>query len=325
MFKGLVINSQKNKFRVKTSSNIFLCDVKGSLIKKNQNIKNFLVVGDEVIFEQIDNERGVIYEIEKRKSEFYRKGIGSDSKQKQIIASNVDQGIIIASIRNPTYKANLIDRYVVALKTGNIEPIVCFNKIDLDNYSKIQEDIENYLKKGIKVVVTSTFTKEGIDELKMLLKNKISVFSGVSGAGKSSLINAIIGENTAVTSEVSSYVDKGKHTTTSSTIYELENGGMIIDTPGMKEFGLFETEAKDNFIEDSFSDILEIAKNCRYRNCNHIKEPNCAIKEALENGEISERNVKSYLKLKNSEKSWNGIARPRNNGIIQKELDISDL
>lgn len=300
MLEGLVINSQKNKFRVKTEKEIFLCDVKGNLFEKNKDTKNFLVTGDYVLFEKVEDQKGLIFEIKPRKSTFYRKGVGSDKHKKQIVATNIDQAVIVFSVKNPSYKVNLIDRYLILLKKQNILPIICFNKLDLCKYEEIKKDVENYQQKGVTIVLTSSYTNSGLDELRSLLKDKISVFSGTSGVGKSSLINRVLGEKIAKVSEVSTFLDKGKHTTTTSNIYELDFGGMIIDTPGMKEVG-FVLEQKD--LDASFEDILELSKTCKFRDCQHLDEPDCAVRKALALEEISEKNFKSYMKLKQGTES----------------------
>lgn len=334
MLEGLVINSQKNKFNVKTSAGIFLCDVKGSLFESNKNNKNFIITGDKVVIEALEQGHGIIFEIKPRKSEFYRyenkpkkselhkKTIPFDLRERQMIAANVDQAIIVFSVKNPKYKTNLIDRYLILLKKQNIVPIICFNKADLCKYEEIKEDVDNYEKKGIKVIITSSYKKEGIDQLKELLKDKLSVFSGSSGVGKSTLINKILESKVAKTTEVSTFSDKGKHTTTSSNIYELSFGGMLIDTPGIKSFD-FHRNNKD--IDDSFNDIATISKKCKFKDCKHQNEPDCAVKLALTLGEISEKNYNSYIKLKSNKiverKKHQNIAILRRKNIKNQEIN----
>lgn len=307
MLEGIIINSQKNKFKVKTKEGIFLCDVKRNLVEENRINKNFIITGDYVGFEILENEHGLIHYVKPRTSEFFRyenktmksevhkKEFDFDPERRQMIAANIDQAIIVFSVKNPRYKTILIDRYMILLKQQNINPVICFNKVDLCDYEDISQDVENYQKKGIKVILTSTYTNEGIDELKELLKGKLSVFSGSSGVGKSSLINKLFDHTVAKTSDISSFLDKGKHTTTTSTIYDMDENSMVIDTPGMKGFDFYKNE-KD--IDESFADIVELASSCKFNNCQHKNEPDCAVREALEEGEISEKNYNSYIKLK---------------------------
>ncbi len=338
MLDGIIINSQKNKFRVKTSKGIFLCDVKGNLYEENRNNKNFLITGDYVQLEDLYDSHGMIHSVKPRVSEFFRyenktlksevhkKEFDFDPEKRQMIASNIDQAIIVFSVKNPRYKTILIDRYMILLKQQNIKPIICFNKIDLCDYEEIRLDVENYQNKGIKTILTSSFTNQGIDELKGFLKGKLSVFSGSSGVGKSSLINSLFGNVVAKTSEVSSFLDKGKHTTTTSNIYDLDFESMVIDTPGMKGFDFYKNE-KD--IDESFSDIVTLAKECRFNNCQHKNEPDCAVKLALENGEISKNNYNSYIKLKSKgfeeRKKAVMIAQLRKESVKKKEKKKDDL
>lgn len=292
--QGLIINAQKNLYTVKTDDKEILCSITGKIFKEKENQKSLVVVGDIVDFELIDDKTGLIKSIFPRKTKFSRQGVGMDSGKEQIIAANIEQIIIVCSVHNPRYKLNGIDRYVVAARAGGIEPIICFNKIDQINVSEIAEDIENYNKIGIKTICTSTYDNIGIEALKEILKDKISVFSGSSGVGKSSLVNSVFSNEIAKTSHTGLTHNKGRHTTTSSYLYDLPFGGMILDTPGMREFGLFEA---DEGIDNTFNDILEFAENCKFNNCTHTHEPHCAVKNALESGEISQQRYKSYTKL----------------------------
>lgn len=292
--QGLIINTQKNLYTVKYNDKQILCSITGKIFKQKENTKSLVVVGDIVDFEMIDSTNGIIKNINPRKTKFSRRGVGDDSRYEQIIAANIEQIIIVCSVHNPKYKLNGIDRYIVGAKSGGVEPIVCFNKIDMIDIHEIKEDIENYNKIGIKTICTSAYNNIGIDELKSILKDKISVFSGSSGVGKSSLTNSLFQDNIAKTSDISLMYGKGRHTTTSTYLYDLPFGGMILDTPGMREFALMESNES---VDESFSDIINLSENCKFKNCTHIHEPKCAVKEAVENNEISEQRYKSYIKL----------------------------
>jgi ribosome biogenesis GTPase len=293
MINGLVINTQKNIYFVKAGGEIYQCNLRGKLSKNREKVNSPVIVGDQVQIEPTGANRGLIYEILPRKSKFSRQGVGAPG-QEQLIAANIDQVIIVNSVKDPGYKLNGIDRYIVAAKAGNIEPVICFNKVDLIDYSLLHEDIEHYRKYGLKVVCTSTANQTGIAGLKEILTGKISVFSGSSGVGKSSLVNLLEEEEITAIASVGEINRKGRHTTTSAHLYDLPFGGMVLDTPGMREFGLYQA---DSGLQSAFSDIEEMSENCKFRNCSHTHEPGCNVKSALEKGEIEEQRYNSFIKL----------------------------
>ncbi|MDK2950454.1 MAG: ribosome biosis GTPase / thiamine phosphate phosphatase [Kosmotogales bacterium] len=295
---GLVTNVQKGLINVYIEEELkeIKCILRGKLFNQLQKTKSLVVVGDYVEFEKTQGNKGVIKEIKSRKTKLVRRGAGKKGKHmEQILASNIDQALLVFSVKDPSYKTNLIDRYIIAAKHGGIEPIIIFNKIDLVDKKLIEEDIKLYRENNYKVFITSTFTGEGIEEVKKILNNKISVFTGISGVGKSSLVNSILNDNLAKTGEISSSLYKGKHTTTSSSVYFIPQGGKIIDIPGLREFGIISDKHE---IEETFKDIFEISKRCKFRNCSHTKEPECAVKIAVEEGKISEKRYRNFIKLK---------------------------
>lgn len=295
--KGFVINKQKGIFKVKdsTNGNIVNCTLRGKLFKLLENKKSLVVVGDEVEYQQVYGGKGVITDIMPRKSKLSRKGAGKKGRhQEQIIAANIDYALLVFSVEDPPYKLNLIERYVVSAEAGNIEPIICFTKIDLKENDDYEKDVAYLQNRGYKVFKTSSITKEGIDVLKKKLGNRKTVLAGSSGVGKSTLVNLLLEEEIAKTNNVSNSHYKGKHTTTSSTVYELPFGGILIDVPGMREFGIINDSAG---IERTFADIVEIAQNCKFSDCSHTHEPGCAVKAAVDSGEIDERRYLNFLKL----------------------------
>lgn len=297
MLKGLVINTQKNIYNVKTEIGVLRCTLRGKLLKNRQDVTSFIVVGDEVIVEKLQNDIGIILEICERKTKFCREVTEGNKNLEHIIASNIEQVIIVCSVKNPIYHLRAIDRFIVSAISGGIKPIVCFNKIDLINQSDLESDINYFKKRGFDVILTSVLLKESISELKEVLKNKISVFSGSSGVGKSSLINSIKEENIAKTNEVGDSRKKGKHTTTSSLFYDLPFGGMVLDTPGLRGFRVVD---KEDEVKNSFQDIQDLSQMCKFNDCSHTVEPKCAVRDALDNGEIDEKIYKNYIRLMKS-------------------------
>lgn len=298
MIYGLVMNTQKGLYTVKTEEGIWRCRLRGKLFNSQQTTLSMVVAGDHVFVEHLHDDQGLIVEICERKTKISRKGVGSKERYlEQVIAANIDQAIMVSAAKNPPYRLNGIDRYIAAAEAGGIEPLICFNKVDLllpGEMENFQRDVEHYRRLGYHVFCTSTQTREGIEALLEMLKGKLSVFTGSSGVGKSSLINALDGEEQAKTGEVGSTTRKGRHTTTSAQIYELSSGAMIVDTPGMREFGLF--DAGDG-VREFFAEIEELAGRCKFNDCTHTHEPGCAVKRALENGELDEQRYESYLKL----------------------------
>lgn len=293
MLYGLVMNVQKGMYIVKTEQGELKCKLRGKLFNQQQKTATLIVVGDYVQVQHLHGDQGIIQEIQERKSKLSRK-IAGKQRLEQIIAANIDQAFLVCAVKNPGYSLNGIDRYIAAAKNGGIEPIICFNKIDLIDPETIQKDIEHYQKIGIQVICTSTMTGAGIEELRTLLIGKISLFTGSSGVGKSSLVNVLEGNEEVRTGAVGLTTCKGRHTTTSAQIYEITSGGLIVDTPGMREFGLF--DAKEG-VSELFSDIEDLAGQCKYRDCTHRHEPGCAVRAALDNGDLEEQRYISYLKL----------------------------
>jgi ribosome biogenesis GTPase len=274
------------------------CSVRGLLKKDKTQSKNLVTVGDFVRFEISSNQEGMIAEVEPRKSTLSRADNLSRRKE-QLIAANIDQVLIVACVVDPEIKPPLIDRYIIAARKGNMTPVIVVNKIDLLNQSEDETDIFNHIKEvyqgeGIAVFPTSTLTGEGLEALREAMKDKASVFSGQSGTGKSSLINAITGLNFLVRETVKR-TKKGSHTTSSAQLVPLEFGGWCIDTPGIKSFGIWDLEIEE--LRHYFSDIQQYAEGCKFPDCTHVHEQGCAIMAEAEKGNISPLRYNSYLSL----------------------------
>jgi len=286
----------------------FLCTLKGSLKHDTSRVKNLLAVGDFVRFEKNPGaEQGCIVKVEERRSILSRADNLSRSKE-QLIAVNVDQVLITASILFPPLKPFLIDRYIIAAQKGNMEPIILINKVDYlhaapkeidaatveQEIALYQEFLSIYQGLHFKVIPISVETGIGIEELKAAMHGKTSVFSGQSGVGKSSLIN-LVTSSSLTTGSVVQRTRKGSHTTTRAHLIPLAGGGFCIDTPGIKSFGLWDLQPAD--IASYFSEIHALSPQCKYPDCSHLNEPHCAVKAAVEEHTISSLRYASYCAL----------------------------
>lgn len=277
---------------------IYTCVLRGILKKEQSRQKNLVAVGDFVLFESSEGEVATISHIEERTSILSRQE-HLRRRQEQIIAANIDQVLITASIADPPLKPALIDRYIIATKKGNMLPVIVLNKIDLlhphsSEYLLFESFLNTYQCLNIPVIPLSIHTGEGIEALKKCMQGKASVFSGQSGVGKSSLINAITGLSLPV-GDVAKKTRKGSHTTTRAHLIPLPFGGWCIDTPGIRSFGVWDLKKED--LAAYFPEIQAIGRTCYYPNCTHAHEPGCAVEAALEKGEISPLRFDSYSKL----------------------------
>lgn len=287
--QGIIIGNISNTYKIKTESHEYEAYARGKF--KNEEITP--LVGDKVEIEITDEDKkiAVIEQILPRKNEIKRPKM-----------ANIDQIIFIISTKNPKPDLLMLDKQLAYVEKLKIEPIIIINKIDLqDTYKSIQE---LYTKIGYKVIVTSAKQDMGIDEVKQILENKISVFSGNSGVGKSSIINAIFGGNKTEEGEISHKNKKGKNTTTYTKLYELNSNTYIADTPGFSSFEISEIETTE--LEKYFREFVPEIANCEFVGCTHIKEQECGVKRAVQDGKISqeryERFCKIYEELKEREK-----------------------
>jgi len=297
MNKGLVIKTTGNRYRVKFNDEIIHCILRGKFKKTGFRSTNPIAVGDYVGFNFEDNKSyGIINKIFDRKNILIRKSTNL-SRKSHIIASNIDYAILLITITKPVTYPMFIDRFLVACEANNIEAILVFNKVDIYN----QDDLlqlnvykEIYRNINYKCIEISVKQNINIDKVKDLIKNKTIVISGNSGVGKSSLINLLEPGLKLKTSEISTSHEQGKHTTTFTEMHKIGKGN-IIDTPGIKGFGLNDIE-KEN-LSLYFPEMKELRAQCKFNNCTHTHEPDCAVKLAVENGTVSKLRYKNYLNI----------------------------
>jgi ribosome biogenesis GTPase len=301
---GRVLAITPEAIEVDSHGEIHFCTLRGLLKKERSEAKNLVTVGDIVWFQS----NGLIAHVEPRSSVLSRADNLSRRKE-QLIASNIDLLIITGSVVSPMLKPFLLDRYLIAARKGNLKPLIVINKIDLlDDPAQdpvireterhiLDELLQAYASTDIPVITVSTSTGQGLEALKEAMRDKASVFSGQSGVGKSSLINAITGMDLRVGGIVEK-TRKGSHTTTSARLLPLASGGWCVDTPGIKSFGVW--ELKEDEVVGYFSEIDALGKKCHFANCSHIHETGCAVLEALENEALSLLRYESYRMLMES-------------------------
>ena len=291
---GVVIKSTGSWYLVKSEGDDLLeCRLKGKFRIKGIKSTNPIVVGDKVKLETSDDSF-MIVKLYDRKNSIVRKSVNL-SKQTHIIASNIDQAILMATLINPITTTTFIDRFLVSANAFGVDVILLFNKTDLYNKQEIElqaELISVYENIGYKCISVSAI-KDDLEGVKSLMKGKINLISGHSGVGKSTLINKLQPDLNINTKEISNSYNQGQHTTTFSELHELDFGASIIDTPGIRGFGLVEIEKKE--IGNYFPEFFKLKGECKFHNCIHLNEPNCGVKEAVIKDEIAESRYFSYL------------------------------
>lgn len=298
MNKGLVIKNTGSWYYVRSESGDDIqCKLRGSFRLKEIKTTNPITVGDKVIYEMNDDGTGLITQIEDRKNYIIRRS-SNLSKQAHIIAANIDLSFLVVTINQPNTSTVFIDRFLASAEAYRIPVQLVINKIDLydeEDMEYIDGLIDLYQYIGYPCIKVSALTGLGIDELKERIKDKVTLFSGHSGVGKSTLINSLIPGVELKTGEISDYHFKGMHTTTFSEMIDVPSGGYIIDTPGIKGFGMVDMEKEE--ISHYFPEIFEFSKQCRFNNCIHINEPNCAVLEAVEKHQIAQSRYHSYISM----------------------------
>ncbi|MDD7886849.1 ribosome small subunit-dependent GTPase A [Flavivirga sp. 57AJ16] len=298
---GLVYKSTGSWYTVKTDlGHVYECRIKGKFRIKGIKSTNPIAVGDMVDFELETNnnqESGIIHKIHDRTNYIVRKSVNL-SKQTHIIAANLDQVFLMITINNPPTLTSFIDRFLVTANAYSIKTILLFNKVDTyddETLLEVKYLAHIYRKIGYECIGVSAKTGKNVDKVKALMRDKVSMFSGHSGVGKSTLVNAIEPTLNIKTKEISTQHMQGQHTTTFAEMFDLSFGAKIIDTPGIKGFGVVDMDKEE--VGDYFPEIFQLKQDCKFNNCLHIQEPKCAVKKALDNDEIAFSRYRSYLQI----------------------------
>ncbi len=299
MKKGIVIKTTGSWHTVRDENNIVLCKIRGTFRKKDIKTTNPIAVGDIVHYEYMSDKTAIITHIEPRKNYIIRRS-SNLSKESHIIASNIDQAYLMISVIMPETPLEFVDRFLLTAEAYHVPVIIIINKIDLienDSIEKVNYFMNTYRGAGYECIDISVKQNKGIDLIKDRMKNKINLLAGNSGVGKSSLINLICPDANLKTGEISLSHKTGKHITTYAEMIPLPEGGFIIDTPGIRGFGIIDISKQE--VGLYFTDIFRISKNCEFNNCTHIHEPGCAVIEAVKSGKLPMSRYQSYINIYN--------------------------
>jgi ribosome biogenesis GTPase len=293
--QGRVIEVSSGLCRVEIDGSVWLCTMRGSLSSEDSGYTNVVAVGDFVVATETDAAKGVVEQVLPRNNVIARPDPGYGHLQ-QILVANVDQLLIVASWRNPNIWTELIDRYLITAERHAIQPVICVNKIDLAaDMAVVESVLRPYRALEYPIIVTSAERGDGLDRLRETLCGKITVLAGLSGVGKSSLLRAAQPGFELRTGEVNERLDEGRHTTTQATMLKYGEEGYVIDTPGIREFGLYGLARSE--LAMFYPEIIAQSVACRFADCTHVHEPDCAVRQAVDDGKIDAQRYENYGKI----------------------------
>jgi ribosome biogenesis GTPase len=303
--KGRVLRARTGFYDVQRGEKMYRCTLRGRIKRQQRSEEGKLIyadpaaTGDFVMFTPLDDEEGVIEDILPRRTKFSRRRPGKRDEIEQIIVANADQVIVVASTHLPDLNFRFIDRFLILAEAGGMNAVICINKIDLVGKKKrrrLRAMMNAYERLGYRTLFTSVPELEGVEELRDVLKDKFSVVVGASGVGKSSLLNAVQPGLGLRVGEVGLKTGKGRHTTHCVELFSLDSGGEVADTPGVREVGLWGVDIEN--LERYFPEMEPYVGECKYKDCTHLHEPDCAVIEAVNANKISEIRYQSYVALR---------------------------
>jgi ribosome biogenesis GTPase len=293
--RGRVVEVSTGLCRVDSDERTLLCALRGTLSAQDTGFTNVVAVGDEVVVSVDGSDRGVVEAVLPRRSALSRPDVFYSHLQ-QVIVANVDQLLVVCSWRDPPLWLELVDRYLITAERNSLSPVICANKVDLaEDAAAYHAALQPYLHLGYRVVFTSALTGEGIGELRGVLRGRTTALAGTSGVGKSSLLAAAQPGLQLRTGEVNVRRHEGRHTTSQVTMLRLEVGGYVVDTPGIREFGLSSLRRRQ--LASFYPALVAAAGGCRFANCSHTHEPGCAVRTAVRAGRVSAARYQSYKKI----------------------------
>lgn len=293
--RGRIIKSQSGFFTVQTATGAFICQLRGRL-KKGPRLGDVAAIGDWVWITDLDGGKGVIETIETRQRMISRLDPRPQGEYQQILIANPDQACFVFACTHPEPHLGMLDRFLVIAERQNIPAMIIANKVDLVGLEAAQEIFGHYPALGYPVLYTSVRNKDSIQELRSCLEDKVSIFSGPSGVGKSSLLNTIQPGLTLAAAHISQATGKGRHTTVARELHPLKAGGYVADTPGLRALALWDIEPEE--LDGYFPEIRLIVDQCAFSDCTHVHEPGCAVLSALERGLIHPARYASYCKMR---------------------------
>lgn len=296
--QGTVVEVSSGLCRVNLNGHSLMCGLRGSLSATDTGFTNVVAVGDQVVVQVDGAERGIVTEVLPRRTILARPDVFYSHLQ-QVIVANAGQLLLVASWRNPTFWPELVDRYLIAAERNKLIPLICVNKLDLaeaeGSLAGCRAALEPYRQLGYQIIFASALTGEGIDTLREALRGRVTALVGLSGVGKSSLLTAVQPDLQLRTSAVSESSGEGRHTTTQVNMLPLAMGGFVVDTPGIREFGLSGLSKRE--LIHFYPDLAALAPGCRFADCSHRHEPGCAVKAAVVRGAVSAPRYNNYQKI----------------------------